>query len=303
MRALEKRKIADTNEYVTFIGLGALEIGRDWGLGDENERKKPPLEEVGRFLNAILDLGINLIDTARAYHRSEERIGMFISHRRKEFFLASKCGEHSKEPDTYYDFSYNAIKKSIDLSLKLLKTDYIDLMQIHFGPDAEKVLKNGEVIEAILDAQKEGKIKYLGASCWGNIAEKCISMGIFKVMQLSYNLLYQQERKTIKKCYEKNISVFVKSPLAYGKLSPKGVKYLNSIGKKHREKIKKLLQLVDNDPIKLMGLNLNFLYKTKGITSVLIGTKNIIHFKEALNSLETDFSKNILEKAISICQN
>lgn len=55
-----------------------------------------------RVLNSVLDMGINMIDTARAYHRSEERIGLCISHRRKDYFLAFKCGEHSSEPGTYY---------------------------------------------------------------------------------------------------------------------------------------------------------------------------------------------------------
>jgi aryl-alcohol dehydrogenase-like predicted oxidoreductase len=95
MPALERRPLGRTGLEVTRIGFGALEIGRDWGIGDEAARRRPEAEAAGEVLNGVLDLGINLIDTARAYHRSEERIGASIAARRGEYVLATKCGEHS----------------------------------------------------------------------------------------------------------------------------------------------------------------------------------------------------------------
>ena len=129
MSTIEKRNLGKTGYQATFLGFGALEIGRNWGLGSGKEVERPSEEIAGQALNAVLDVGINLVDTASAYHASEERIGKFISHRRSEYILASKCGEHNREPDTYYDFSYQAIKDSIDRSLNLLKTDCIDQRQ------------------------------------------------------------------------------------------------------------------------------------------------------------------------------
>ena len=82
-KALEKRYIKKMDTSVTFLGFGALEIGRNWGMGSDNER---PCEEIaGEVLNTVLDLGINLIDSASAYHRSEERIGKYVSNRRNEY--------------------------------------------------------------------------------------------------------------------------------------------------------------------------------------------------------------------------
>ena len=107
---------------------------------------------------------LNLVDTASAYHASEERIGLHISSRRSEYILASKCGEHSREPQTYYDFSYRAIADSIDRSLELLQTDRIDLMQIHFGPNPAKVLDDGETVVAMKDVQAAGKVTLLGGA-------------------------------------------------------------------------------------------------------------------------------------------
>ena len=137
---MEKRKLGRTDLEVTFIGFGALEIGRDWGLGLAGNQVRPDEESAIGMLDFVLDSGVNLVDTARAYHKSEQRIGRGISHRRNEFILTSKCGEHSAEPETYYNFSYKAIRASIEKSLQLLRTDVIDVMQIHFGPDRKSVV-------------------------------------------------------------------------------------------------------------------------------------------------------------------
>lgn len=301
-RALEKRALGQTGEEVTFLGFGALEIGRDWGLGSEEERQRPSDEGSEKILNTVLDLGINLIDTASAYHQSENRIGKYLKNRRKEYFLATKCGEHNREPETYYDFSYKAVKESIDRSLKLLNTDCIDLMQIHFGPDAEKALADGEVIQAMLEAKAEGKIRFLGASAWSKLAVQCIETGHFDVMQLAYNLLDPKDEHVITLCGEKNIGVLIRTGLAFGKLTPKGVQNLDSMGKNQADKIRALLELVDNDPKRLTSLALDFLYRNKDISSILMGTKNIDHMRENIDCLDHTFDNTIMQKALDITQ-
>ncbi len=135
MSGLAKRPVSNTGLDVTLVGFGALEIGRDWGIGDSNQCQRPDEAVAGEVLHTVLDLGINLIDTASAYHRSEERIGRYLSDRRDEYVLATKCGEHNDEPRTFYDFSYAAVRDSIRRSLRLLQTEVIDILQIHFGPD------------------------------------------------------------------------------------------------------------------------------------------------------------------------
>ena len=218
-RGLEKRPLGRTGLESTFVGFGALEIGRDWGLGDTGERQRPDDAEAGRVLNSVLDLGVNLIDSAAAYHRSEERIGTHLSGRRSEYVLATKCGEHNREPDTCYDFSYGAIRRSIDESLRKLRTDVIDLMQIHFGPDPRKVLDDGETVAAMKDARAEGKIRFLGASTGGEIALRCIASGDFDVLQLEYSLTNRGDEGIVRLCGERGIGVLVRGGLAYGRLT------------------------------------------------------------------------------------
>ena len=100
MTELEQRPVGNTGLAVTLLGFGALEIGRDWGLGDAARRQRPAEADACTVLHAALDLGITLIDTASAYHRSEERIGRCLAGERERYVLATKCGEHNAGPTT-----------------------------------------------------------------------------------------------------------------------------------------------------------------------------------------------------------
>lgn len=299
MKGLEKRRIPRMGTDVTFIGFGALEIGRDWGLGDADEKRRPDEEAAGEVLRAVLDLGINLIDTASAYHRSEERIGRTIAGRRGEYVLASKCGEHSDEPRTFYDFSYAGISASIDRSLRLLQTDVIDLMQIHFGPDPEGVLDRGETVAAMKDAQRAGKVRFLGASIDGALATRCIESGDFDVMQLGYSLVAQSNTENIRLARSKGIGVLIRSGLAAGALTSRVIPHLND-EVRHIDKVRKLLALVGGDGDALTSLALNFLYENDGISSVLVGSKRVAHVKANLDLLERPVDPEVMAQAIEI---
>ena len=298
MKALEKRTIKRMSTAVTFVGFGALEIGRNWGMGSDTQR--PDDEAAGITLNTALDVGINLIDTASAYHRSEERIGKYIANRRDSYVLASKCGEYSEEPHTHYDFSYDAIARSIDKSLKLLQTDVIDLMQIHFGPNPKDVLDKGETVAAMKDAVKQGKVKYLGASIDGELATRCIKSGDFDVMQLGYNLMNQGNEDNIKLAHENGIGVLIRSGLGNGLFTPRVLDNLENLNERQQPRMRKLLELVNNDIDLLMSLALNFLYSNKGISSVLLGTKKAEHIKKNMELLEKDVCASLLDEAQKI---
>lgn len=306
-KALEKRLIPRMNESVTFLGFGALSIGRDWGMwwgqdrGIGEDLARPQEKEAIDVLHQVLDLGINLIDTASAYHRSEVRIGKALSDRRNEFILASKCGEHNREPDTYYDFSYQAIRSSIDRSLELLQTDQVDIMQIHFGPDPEKVIADGETLAAMQDAKNEGKIRFLGASIDGKLATECIQSGAFDVMQMEYHLLNRQNEENIYLCKEAGIGVFIRRGLAGGRLTERVNKAIvHEV--EEQERILKLLDLVKNDGEKLTALALQFLYQNQGIHSVLVGTKKLNHLQQNIDLLDLEIDPEIMKQAMLISE-
>ncbi|MGQ9882041.1 MAG: aldo/keto reductase [Armatimonadota bacterium] len=294
---LEKRALGTTGVQATFIGFGALEIGRDWGLGDAKQRLRPTEQEAGRTLNAVIDLGINLIDTARAYHESEARIGKYISYRRAEYVLCSKCGEHSDDPRTYYDFSYRAVADSIDLSLRLLRTDVIDVMQIHFGPNSQKVLDDGETLQAMREAQQAGKVRFLGASPGMDMLERCIESGDFQVLQIGYSLLEQDAHDLITRAHEKGIGVLIRSGLAAGWLTPR----VRTVPPNQRPpKVQKLLDLCQGDADLLHALALHFLHRHPGISSVLIGTRRAANLQRNIELLRQPVDDALLQEATAI---
>ena len=140
---MEKRRLGRTGMEVTCIGFGALPMQRC------------TMAEAGEVLHAALDQGINFVDTARAYTDSEEKIGRHISSRRSEYYLASKSLKRTKE----------GMAQDIDTSLKLMKTEYIDLYQIHNvkkREEYEQAMGPGGALEALKEAQQAGKIRFIG---------------------------------------------------------------------------------------------------------------------------------------------
>lgn len=290
---LTKRRIGRTGHEVTFVGFGALEIGRNWGLGADADRLKPAEAEAGAVLNGVLDLGINLIDTARAYHYSEERIGKYVAGRRSEYVLATKCGEHTGPGETcYYDFSYKAVKDSIDHSLELLQTDRIDIMQIHFGPEPEKVLDDGETVRAMLEAKEAGKIGHLGASPPSHLIGRCVELGVFDVLQVGYSLVDRSAEAGIAQAAEKGMGIFIRSGFGGGLLTPRVLKRPDLL-----PRVQPYLDLLGGDADKLPVLALHFLKANPGISSVLVGTKSLEHLKANIAAAEAEFDGALVGEA------
>lgn len=297
MAHIEQRALGATGLNVTLIGFGALEIGRDWGIGEADARARPDESGAAEVLNAALDAGINLIDTASAYHRSEERIGKSIASRRHEYVLASKCGEHNDEPNTFYDFSYNAVRNSIRRSRDLLQTSAIDVMQIHFGPDPQKVLDDGECVRAMKDAREAGEVKFLGASINGELLRHCIDSGDFQVVQVGYSLLHQEDHDLISRARDKGIGVLIRSGFAGGWLTSR---ILNVPRENRPQKAQAMLELCGGDATKLYSLALHFLAKHDGISSILVGTKSVANLKQAIRVIADPIDDQLLNNCASM---
>ena len=127
-----------TGIEVTKLGYGAMEVRgtRIWGGRPVTD------EEAGAILNSVLDAGINFIDTANDYGRSEEYIGRFLSHRRAEFTLATKCGctivrKDDTSDETPHVWTRENLFRGLHESLERMKTDHVDLMQLH-NPSVEQ---------------------------------------------------------------------------------------------------------------------------------------------------------------------
>jgi aryl-alcohol dehydrogenase-like predicted oxidoreductase len=118
------------------------------------------------FLNRVLDAGINFIDTAPDYGLCEERIGKYISGRRSEFILATKCGcapaQHEDHLEIDHVWEKDVIRGNLETSLRRLRTDTIDLLQFH-GGDAETLQRAG-LLDLLQEFRQQGKICFIGVS-------------------------------------------------------------------------------------------------------------------------------------------
>lgn len=197
---IEKRQFGATDMKVTVLGFGGAEIGYQ-GVDQA---------VVDKILNSALDAGLNVIDTAECYAGSEESIGRAVSSRRKEFYLFTKVG-HMEQGDAGWTAA--SIEKSINRSLERLKTDRLDLVQLHScGLD---VLRKGECIAALEAAKKAGKTRYIGYSGDGEAAVYAIETGRFDTLQTSVNIVDQQcIDLTIPKAKARNMGVIAKRPIA-----------------------------------------------------------------------------------------
>lgn len=196
---MEYRILGKTGLMVSRVGFGGIPL------------QKTTPAEAKAVIDALLARGINFIDTARGYTVSEELIGAAIEGRRDKFVLASKSMSRTAE----------AIKKDIDISLKNLRTDYIDLYQIHNLPAREfdAVMGEGGALEGLLEAKKEGKIGHIGLTAHAiETFEKALEYNCIETVMFPYNIVETQGEALIAKCLEKNVGFICMKPLAGGAL-------------------------------------------------------------------------------------
>jgi len=225
MLALPTRVLGRTGLHVTTLGFGALEL-RDMvaGVGRPLTPGQPE-----RILNAILDAGINYIDVAVDYGEAEEHIGMCISSRRQEFFLASKCGcpldvtrfaPHERTRfgvplPRLHDYSRKNIMHAVHQSLRRMRTDYLDIVQFHFSP-AREILEHEGAIETLYDLQRAGKVRFLGcSSILPNLTDH-IAMGVFDVLQIPYSALQPEHEAAITKAARGGAGIVIRGGVARG---------------------------------------------------------------------------------------
>ena len=198
---MEKRILGRTGMAVSILGFGGAEIGF--------RNIEPGI--VGQLLNRALDAGLNVIDTAAGYAGSEALIGQTVSHRRKDYFLFTKCGQGSDFGTP--DWSPETIEKSIERSLQRLKTDCLDLVQLHTC--REELLRQGDVISALEKARDAGKTRFIGYSGDHKSALYAVECGAFDTLQTSVNIADQEcIDLTLPRAVANNIGVIAKRPVA-----------------------------------------------------------------------------------------
>lgn len=204
---MEYRTLGKTGLRVSEIGLGAAQIGSD----------KISETQAEAVLNSALDQGISFIDTAAMYGESEARIGKFISHRKDEFVVATKCGDFVGEVDgkrqICYDYSRDGILRVIDESRKKLNLDAIDIVQFHGLPREGDDPK--EAFEALLEAKAKGWARFVGVSQDGAAGAQAAAQWPLDTQEFTYNVLYQEADSVLMPTLkEQGMGTIIKRPIS-----------------------------------------------------------------------------------------
>ena len=189
--------LGKTGLKVSKIGLGGIPI------------QKSDVGEVKALFQALMEKGVNYVDTARGYTVSEKLIGEALEGNRDKFVLATKSMARTRE----------AMAKDIEISLNNLKTDSIDLYQVHNPSmeNLEQVLAEGGALEALLEAKAEGKIKHLGLTAHSlQVFERALSLDWVETIMFPYNIVESQGEALMKRCSETNVAFIDMKPLAGG---------------------------------------------------------------------------------------
>ena len=194
---MEYRVLGKTGLKISRVGLGGIPIQRIDAEGTK------------QLVYQLMEAGVNYIDTARGYTVSEQYLGYALEGIRDKFVLATKSMSRT----------YDAMAKDIDISLGNLKTDYIDLYQVHNPNMAqlEQVTGEGGALEALLEAKEQGKIGHIGLTAHSlEVFEKALELPWVETIMFPYNIVETQGEELIKKAAQKNIGFVDMKPLAGG---------------------------------------------------------------------------------------
>lgn len=272
------RPLGSTGFDATVLGYGAMEI-----RGTERHHNGRPIDpgRAKEILELLLDEGINYVDTSIDYGDSEDHIGNLISHRRDEFFLATKCGCWVGEPPVGtppgkrppHVFTRDNISKGVEQSLRRLKTDHIDLMQFHQSPSISD-LEAEDAIGLLRDYRDQGKIRFIGSSSvLPNIVDH-IDLDAFDVLQVPYSALEREHEEAIVAAHAAGLGVVVRGGVARGDLGKE------SVWKRYEDA--KLDELVDGST--KAEFMLRFTISHPGMTTTIVGTLNPEHLRQNIAS-------------------
>ncbi len=310
---MEYRQLGNSDLSVSIIGYGA------WGIGGEPFWETEGEENSIRSIEKAIDVGINFIDTAPVYGfgYSEELLGKALGSKRKDVIIATKCGLRWKKKDLKSIekiATKESILEEIELSLKRLRIDYIDLYQVHW-PDESTPIE--ETMEALLDIQKTGKIRYIGVSNYSvDQMKESLKYGQVISLQSMYSLLERDiEKEELPFCNENNIGVICYSPLASGVLTGKydeNTKFedwrgQNIIGHftgdvflSHIRKVKEISKIARKLGKTTAQLAVNWLLHQRGVTTAIVGVKNPDQVEQNIGAIGWDIPVDEMEQISDI---
>ena len=286
-----KRELGRTGLQVTTLGYGAMELRGAPRARDITEAQAETI------LNAVLDAGINYIDTSIDYGLSEERIGRYIGHRRAEYFLASKCGCLVGAPPTprgqrsAHVFTRNNVIAGVEQSLTRMKTDYLDVVQFHQSPSRQTLEEQG-ALKALLELKEAGKVRFIGMSGTLPHLTEHIAMGVFDVFQIPYSAVEREHEEAIAAAARSGAGIVIRGGAAKG--APTEGKQAGLQWQRwQRAHLEDFL-----DGMTPMEFILRFTFSNPDLDTTIVGTINPAHLQTNLYILQQGpLPSDLYEKA------
>lgn len=279
-----------TSTHRTTFGKTGFQVSR-LGFGAAPAAYlKADRDHAARLLGDILDSGVNLIDTASSYPGSHAFLGEYLSPRRNDFVLVSKCGGKIPEiTGTPWSAEYTAAQ--IDLALQLLNTDVIDVMLLH-SCDLP-TLKSGDALSALLKARDAGKIRFAGYSGDNEAAAWAAEQEDIAVIETSVNLVDQRNIDLLlPTCVANNVAVLAKRPIAnacWKDISTQQGIYKNYVAEYSRRFASMNLSPIElgfpDSPASWPEIALRFTLSQPGVHTAIVGTTNPANFAANLSQI------------------
>ncbi len=279
MNSIKKRKLGNTGLEVTELGLGTWSLSGDYGPVDRSHAV--------RLLRHAFDLGVNFFDTADIYGQGkcEKYIGEALSDVRKDIIIATKVGWDFYHGGIRHNFDPDYIKFAVEQSLKRLKTDYIDVYQLHNPPDY--VLQDDGVIDTLNSLREQGIIKFWGVSVATHQDSRLAMERGASTLQLVYNIVDRDhEIFTLKVAPMMGVGIIVRTPLAFGFLTGKyrsTTTFPETDFRRSLEPARKRLYIMaaervkelfgTDDPAELARIALRFVLSNPSVSTVIQGAK------------------------------
>ncbi|MEU8877515.1 aldo/keto reductase [Streptomyces javensis] len=312
---MQYRTLGRTGVQVSSLALGAMNFG---GIGRTTQ------DEATALVDAALEAGINLIDTADMYSagESEKMVGKAIAGRRDDIVLATKAGMPMGDEPNHRGSSRRWLVTELDNSLRRLGVDHVDLYQIHRWDPATS---DEETLSALTDLQRAGKIRYFGSSTFpayrvvqAQWAAREHRLSRYVTEQPSYSILQRGiERDVLPVTEEYGLGVLVWSPLASGWLSgairegrsittsrsammPERFDVTTPSNRARLDAVERLAGVADQAGLTMIQLALGFVTAHPAVTSALIGPRTLDHLHTQLAAADTVLSADVLDAIDSI---
>ena len=288
---MEYRKLGNTDLEISVLGYGASPLG--------NEFEAIDTAEGDRAVHMAIDHGVNFFDTSPYYGRtlSEERLGKALGAKRKNIVLATKCGRYDIDK---FDFSADRVRRSIEESLRRLRTDYIDLFQMHDIEFVDREQVIGEALPAAREMQQEGKCRYVGITALplGILQDVASRAPVDSILSYArYNLMVRDLDDMLRPfCAENGIGLINASPLHLRILTERGAPEWHAADEQVKQVGSKIAALCRSADVDVADVALKFCFDYPHCASTLVGMSKTRHVRKNLAVFDFETPPDLLQR-------